>query len=337
MKIFIQGLFLYTFLTLTFTLFNITSISAQERDKEKEEYPFFTAEAERNGVCHARVLTQAIYDTIPEQVLASPQYSKIEPISPKFDTIEEQIMIKAEAISYEIIPAVYETVEEEITVEDAYEYYSFDGVDQTFSDDCYRIVKERIEVVPREQKWNIARKEDCKSDNWDDCVFLVLESIPEKVHTEEIRVNDCPPPSPKSVSVPAKTKTISRLVVKTPAQIKETVIPAEYTTVKRVIVREYASTSLAEIPSTYGTIKKLIINTPGGKTEFIPVLCQSKAEKLVSKMQQKLKEKAYYKGKTDGKISPKFKEAMMKFQLDTHLPIGQFDFFTMKKLGVRVN
>ncbi len=315
-----------TYWTILFLLLSQTVFSQQD-------FKYFQQETERSGLCYAQCMTQTKYDTISEKVLVKPGYTNMETMEPTFEYIDEKIEITPSRYEYKIVPAVYDTIEETVIVEEEYTYY--DAGEQVVEADCFSNKQERIEIAPPGKKWTLQKSENCKSKDWDECVTLILEDTPTQYHETSVQVNDCPPSTPKEVLVPAKTETITRIVLVSPQQLTEVNVPAEYKTVKRKIIASYASTMLQEIPSEYKPVDKLIQFEAGGNVELKAVLCVDQLEKQLPVIQRKLKEKEFYKGKLDGKLTGKLKEAMINYQLQNGLPVGQFDYISLQQLGIK--
>lgn len=62
--------------------------------------------------------------------------------------------------------------------------------------------------------------------------------------------------------------------------------------------------------------------------------CSKPKLPLIPSLEQKLKERGYYKGKILGVLSDELKEAIVKFQKDNKLPIGQVNIETLRALGI---
>ena len=54
----------------------------------------------------------------------------------------------------------------------------------------------------------------------------------------------------------------------------------------------------------------------------------------INKVSDKLQERGYQVGELDGVLGRKTKAALIQYQIDHNLPIGQLDFATIKKLGL---
>ena len=99
-----------------------------------------------------------------------------------------------------------------------------------------------------------------------------------------------------------------------------------------------ATTTSTEIPAEYKTVSKRQLVKAGGFTEWREVVCDSDiTPDLYRRVQQALIDRGYNVGSAgaDGRIGAATKAALVKFQRDNGLPVGQLDFETLRALGVR--
>lgn len=307
----------------------ITNLFAQD------DYRFFTITTQEKGLCYAQCMIQTQYDTISESVLVSPSSTIYTIVEPTFEEIEETIEIMPERIEYKVIPAVYETIEEVITLQESYTYYKEANRSKKEEEECLVDAGEQIEIAPPVREWTLYRHENCKSKDWNDCIYFQLDNIPIKYYNKDLKVNNCSPLSPESVTEDAKTITISRKMLVTPERVEEVRLPAEFKTIKRKVVKSHASTALEEIPTKYESVDKLILRKEGGEIIKMNVLCEDILLSNLSVLQKTLKTKGYMKGKIEKEVTDKLKAAITQYQIDYGLPIGQFDYLTMDHLGIK--
>jgi len=312
---------------LIFCLLISINLSAQDR------FPLFTAEAGGDkSDCFAKCMLPAVLDTISESILKTPQSSHYEMTAAVFDTIIETIEITPPLTIYEIIPAVYDTIREEIVIRD--------GVNMPISNeekedaDCIEIFTEKIETAPPLKRWTRKLNENCDFETeGDKCYYWLLTDIPETYEVTKVEINNCANEPPKTERSAPENQTITRLQLRTPAQVREVYIPAEMQEVTRLLLRQDANANLINVPAKYEVIDKLILVRQGGEIEMRTVWCDKKAAENMNKIQKTLKKRGYYKGKTKGEWSQKTQNALLEFQQENNLPIGQFDEETMKMLG----
>lgn len=84
------------------------------------------------------------------------------------------------------------------------------------------------------------------------------------------------------------------------------------------------------------TFEKRHLVRPEGFTEWREVLCGEKVTGYtVRQIQEALNKAGYYYEAIDGKMSPRTKAALTKFQKDKGLPVGNLDFETLDALGIQ--
>jgi len=129
------------------------------------------------------------------------------------------------------------------------------------------------------------------------------------------------------------TRTYRKLV--TPATTQSNPVEAQYET--RSYTRTSAPTTrTTEIPAEYRTVTKRQLVTSGGFTEWREVVCQGDVtEALVRKVQSALQSRGYDPGPVDNNLGAQTKAALVKFQQDNGLPVGQLDYETLRALGIR--
>ncbi len=182
------------------------------------------------------------------------------------------------------------------------------------------------------------------------------------------------PASEEVVTIPEETKTITRRVVDTPASTKKETtdaiygeytrrvrtgcpdgysfasasspsddcirtieIPAEYANQTQRVVKSPATTRTIEVPQETRSVTKRVLVKPGGFTEWREVVCGSDVTTaLVRQVQQALMARGYNVGAAgaDNVMGRDTKAALVKFQKDNGLPVGNLDFETLKALGI---
>lgn len=226
-------------------------------------------------------------------------------IPDQFEFKEEQVLDKPLSYKTEVIPAVYGTVTDTVVLRKAY-------VKKVVTPAEYEITTEDVLVTPATTKWQKGKADaSCLSANPADCQVWCL------------------------VEVPAVYKKVTKKVLKTPASSREETIPAEIKVVERKVVVEPAKTNKVEIPATYKTVMKKVLVKKGGYQDWREVLCADKLnEQRILAIQKALKAEGYDPGPFDNVFGTKTKEALIKFQQDKGLPVGNLNMETLKALGV---
>ncbi len=96
-----------------------------------------------------------------------------------------------------------------------------------------------------------------------------------------------------------------------------------------------ASVQTSEVPAQYTTVTKRQLVKAGGFTEWREVVCSSDVTTdLVRSVQAALKAKGYNPGPVDNVMGAATKSALVQYQKDNGLPVGNLDFETLRSLGI---
>ncbi|MFK7905568.1 MAG: peptidoglycan-binding protein [Chitinophagales bacterium] len=280
------------------------------------------------GKCYAKCLIPDQYETVTEQVLLKESSSRIEIVPAVYQTAEEQILVKESYRVLEIVPAQFTTVTEELLVKEASSRLQY--VPPT-----YETVTEQILVQPATTKWSKGRADaNCLSQNPEDCKVWCLTEIPAQYKTVTRQVLKSPASTQES-PIPSEYKTITKAVVQAPANTREREVPAEYRNVTKQVLASPATTNEVEIPAEYSTVTTRKLVKAGGFTDWVEVLCEAKVTRAkIVEVQQALRSRGYDPGPIDNVLGPRTKQALVQFQKDNGLPVGNLNIETMRALGV---
>jgi hypothetical protein len=226
-------------------------------------------------------------------------------VADKFDFKEEMVVDKPLSYKTQTIPATYKTVFDTVVTKPA-------SVRTEEIAAVYETVVEDIMVSPATQKWVKGTADaGCLSANPADCQVLCLQQVP------------------------AVYKKVSRKIVKTPAYKQDFPIAAEYKIVSKQVVDQPARQEQIEIPATYKKVMHKELIRKGGYSEWKEILCGDKltADKIIA-IQKALKANGYDPGPLDDIFGAETKAALVKYQQDKNLPVGNLNMETLKSLGV---
>ncbi len=226
-------------------------------------------------------------------------------IPDQFEFKEEQVLDKPVSFKMEVTPATYKTVNDTVVVKKAYTKKIVVPAE-------FETVTEDVLVTPATTKWQKGKADaSCLSANPADCQVLCL------------------------VEVPAVYRKVTKKVLVTAASSREEDVPAEVKITTRKVVDEPARNEKIEIPATYKSVMKKILVAKGGYQDWKEVLCADKLnEQRILAIQKALKAEGYDPGPFDNMFGAKTKEALIKFQQDKGLPVGNLNMETLKVLGV---
>jgi len=309
-------------LALAFSLiFACTFVFAQDGDLPPNAVP---------GKCYAKCLVPDQYETVSEQILVKEGSKRLEILPAQYETVEEQVLVKEGYTVYEIVPPTYTTVEEEVMVKEA-------STRLEYIPPVYETVTEQILVSPASTKWTKGKADmNCLQSGArpEDCKVWCLSEVPAQYRTVSRQVLKSPATT-REIPIPAEYRTITKTVLQTPAQVKEVAIDPEYRTITRQVLKSPSTTEEIEIPAEYTTVSSQKLVTTGGFTDWVEVLCETKMTTArIIAIQQALKAKGYDPGPVDDILGPRTRAALIQFQKDNGLPVGNLNMETLGALGV---
>ena len=303
---------------------------------QKPEDALFKTFGGGGNKCYGRTMIMPEFDTIQEKVIVRPAYSYSKEVPPVYKTETERILVVPEHTRIEIIPAEFESVNERIKIKDR-DTYAKTELPITENDLFVNNTK-TVEISPSYQRWEkTKKKKNCKSKDPEDCLEWQLVEIPSQSATYNIKERSdkqFPILSAPTVTDPDQYVTITKKKLVKPASYKEVKVPAQYQTVTRKILIEPRKVERQQIPAEYKLVKKAINIKDGGFMEAREVVCKEDYPRYTRKLQTKLKEMGYFNDVIDGDFGRKTQEALMRYQKDNNLPMGQYDFDTLKRLGL---
>jgi peptidoglycan hydrolase-like protein with peptidoglycan-binding domain len=160
------------------------------------------------------------------------------------------------------------------------------------------------------------------------------------------------------VEVPAKYRTVYKLMLVKPAATREITIPAQYQTIKKQVMTNPPTTRKIEIPAEYKTVKVKKLATPAevkripipaeyqtvasrvkvteGKMEWRRILCETNLDRTtVANIQRALLKAGFNPGPIDGVIGRDTLSALRAYQQDKGLAVGNLTYETLQSLGIK--
>lgn len=142
--------------------------------------------------------------------------------------------------------------------------------------------------------------------------------------------------STQTTEIPAKytTRSYEKLVDNAASTSND--VAAVYQTRTFQKLASPASTKTIDVPAEYRTVTKRVLTKKGGFTEWRAVVCEGDVTAdLIQQVQSALKTKGYNPGPIDNSFGAQTKKALIQYQKDNNLPVGAFDFETLKSLGLQ--
>lgn len=227
-------------------------------------------------------------------------------VEDKYTYVNETVVDQPRMVTKMKLPALYMTVYDTVVVTPAStKSYTVPAE--------YEYVKEQVMVTPTTSKW-VKGKADagCLSANPADCQVMCL------------------------VEVPAVYKTISKKILKNQAYTRQESIPMQYKIVTREVIVEPAKVVDIVTPASYKTVQKRVLAEKGGYQVWREILCGNDltTDKIIQ-IQKALKANGYNPGPIDDVFGPLTKAALIQYQKDKGLPVGNLNFETLRSLGVQ--
>jgi hypothetical protein len=288
------------------------------------------------GKCYGRSMITPQFDTIEERIVIRPAYSFLKEIPAVYKNETERILVQPAYTRIEVTPAEFDVTVERVKVKDAENYQKAEAPPS--EKDLYDTETITIEVSPAHQRWEKSkRKKKCKSENPEDCLEWQLLDVPAQTITVNKKVRsgkEIPIKTLPTVYNEAEYITVTKKTLKKEASFKEVKVPAQYQTVTKKVLVSPRKFERQQVPAEYKTIKKIIQVKEGGFMEAREVVCREEYPQYIRNVQSKLKTLGYYNDEIDGRMGKITKAAIIKFQKDKKLPIGQLDYSTLKLLDL---
>ena len=289
-------------------------------------------------------------DTYTEYVVIKEESKRFIETPVEYETVTESYVIEPATVRVETMPPAFETVTERIETKPAAVKWVRKTTDANClnanPDDC--MIWCMVETPAEYQTLTRRVNKGCDGSGKPDAGCTKTVEIPAVMGTRQVQRLKKPatireeliPAEYKAVTVRRAdaanaTTSISRQILKTPASYREELIPAEYKAVSSKVFITPATTGLEMVAPEYGTVTYRKLVRQGGFTEWREVLCGEKLTGYtVRQIQDALRKAGYYKGTSDNTMGASTKAALVKFQQDKGLPVGNVDFETLKALGI---
>ena len=321
------------------------------------------------GACFAEFREPAQFETKDEKVLIKEASSKIEVAAAKYELVEEKVLVKQAAQKLVEVPAVYETKVEKVQIKPATTTWKkgrglIERVDHVTGEIMclveepaqFKTVKKRVLKSPATTKkveipaqYITVKKRKLVTPASEKKIEIPAEytTVKKKVQVKTASVGwrsvgtegpgDLTGRKLCLTEIPARTKTVTKRVLKTPATTKKVDVPAEYRTVKVRKLVSPAQEKKIEIPAEFRVVPKRK-QVADEKLVWKPVLCETNATpSLITDIQNALKNKGFNPGPVDGAIGRQTLAAVDAFQRKNNLARGGLTVDTIQALGVRVN
>lgn len=322
------------------------------------------------GMCFKEYYKPDQFKTETKDVLVKEASEVVSTIPAKYETAEEKVLVKEASKKIVEVPATYETVTEKVLVEAAKTVWKqgqgpIEKIDNTTGEIMclveipakYKTVKKQViktpattkEIeVPAVYKTVKVRKLVTPEQEKRAKVPEVRQQISKRVKVADASfswhaLHDAGKPegAPTGAQIclkeiPARYKTVTRMVVKKPAGFAKEQLPPVTETVKVRKLVTNATEKRSEIPAEYKTVAKR--SKVGDESlEWRPVLCETNMTRdIVAQLQKALKQAGYNVGAVDGIVGGATMRAVDDYQRRQGLPTGGLTLRTLESLGVKI-
>ncbi|WP_456439889.1 OmpA family protein [Psychroserpens sp.] len=217
------------------------------------------------GKCYVKCITKDTFKEVTETLQVYPAYTTLQVVPATYKTVEETVLVKEATEKYTYTPATFENVDVSYIGKEGRNDLSI--IPATFGRDS-----RTFETYPATSGWEYKILEDCPSVNKDDCVAACFVEYPSTMRDVPFTTlaTDA---STSSNSVPEKSTSYRKRVIKTPARMDKIDIPAEYKTITRKVVDVPASTTSNTIAARTETVTRTLLDKKGGITTWEEVEC----------------------------------------------------------------
>lgn len=317
-------------LLLALALGLASSTAAWAQDADRAIFETFDGGGER---CYGRVLIMPVFDTIEERLIVQPAYSYTQTIPPQYKTETERVLVVPAHTRYEVIPAVFEEETEQVLTKESTAYV--DNSAQVTAEELFEDTVQRITLAPAFQTWKQVKRKDCRSPKPEDCLEWRLVDVPadELVLNTKNRANkEFDAKAVYTITSPAEYATLTRKRLVRPASVQEVNVPAQYQTITRKVLVSPQREERVQVPAVYKTVQRVILIKPGGYMEPREVVCREEYPKYTRKIQAALKALGYFEGEVDGVFGKETRRALVRYQVEKRLPVGQYNYDTLEAL-----
>lgn len=279
------------------------------------------------GECYTKALVPASFETKSERVLIQEAGERIEVIPATYKRVKKRVLVQEPGERLEVIPATYKTVTERVLVKPAV-------TKLIRSEPVYETVTERVLVAPATTIWKPGTGAITQVNNSTGEIMCLVE-VPAKYKTVTRKVLKTPAGTTERTE-PAQYETITKKVVATPPSTRSVSIPAKYNDIFVTEEVQPATTRRIPIAEKYETVTKRV-QVSEERLSWAPILCQTNVSgNIITELQRALRAKGYNPGPVDGVYGQETRSAISAYQRRQGLARGGLTLETLNALGVSI-
>ena len=280
----------------------------------------------RPGECFALVKLPEQYRSYQQEYELRAASERIETTPPRYETVTEQYVVREAYERMEVVPASFRTVTEPVEVTPP-------SVQYQSTEPLYETVTEQVLEQPARTVWKRGSGPIQRIDNATGEIMCLVEepAVYRSVSRRVLRA----PAELREITVPGQTALVSKQVIDRPAEVRRVVVPEQLgtRTVRRLVAPGTARR--VPIPAQLGstTVRELV---EPSRLEWRAVLCQTNmTPDVIGRVQTALARQGYHPGPVTGRLGPETIAALNQYQRARQLPVDQYlNLETVRSLGV---
>lgn len=280
----------------------------------------------RPGECFALVKVPEQFRSYQKEYELRSASERIETIPPRYETFTEQYVVQEAFERLETIPATFRTVTEQVEVAPPSSRF-------VSTEPVYENVTEQVLEQPARTVWKRGNGPIQRIDNATGEIMCLVEE-PAVYKSVSRRVLKAPAEA-REVPVPGQYSTISRRVIDRPAEVRRVVVPEQLATRTLRRLAEPGAVRRVPIPAQTAstTVRELV--SPA-RLEWRSVLCQTNmTPENIRRVQDALLREGYNPGPADGRLTVATINALNAYQRARNLPEDRYmNMETVQALGV---
>jgi len=280
----------------------------------------------RAGECFALVQIPEQFRSYQQEYELRAASERIETTPPRYEMVTEQYVVREAYERMEVVPASFRTVTEQVEVAPpSVRYQSTEPV--------YENVTEQVLEQPARTVWKRGSGPIQRIDNATGEIMCLVEE-PAIYRTVTRRVLRTPA-QVQEIPVPGQTALVSKQVIDRPAEVRRVVVPEQIgtRTVRKLV--EPGGIRRIPLPAQMGitTVRELV---EPARLEWRAVLCQTNMNPdVIGRVQSALARSGFNPGPINGRLGPDTLAALNQYQRARQLPVDQYlNMETVRSLGV---
>jgi len=280
----------------------------------------------RPGECFALVKVPERFNTYQKEYEVRAPSERIETIPPRYETVTEQYVAQEAYERLEVVPASFRMVSEQVEITPPSSRY-------VSTEPVYETVTEQVLEQPARTVWKQGNGPIQRIDHATGDIMCLVEE-PAIYKTVTRRVLKAPAEA-REVQIPGQYGVVNKRVLERPAEVRRVVVPEQLAT--RTVRRLAEPGGVRRIPvpgqTATTTVRELV---EPARLEWRSVLCETNmTPATIQRVQAALLREGYNPGPVNGRLNNETINALNAYQRARNLPEDRyFNVETIRALGV---